>query len=77
MYEELVTRLRRECLTIDRYDILSMRNFVRNYCRRKKIRIDSPDWIYLIDEIWCDLEDIRKEFDDIESFEFSIRDNSF
>ena len=72
--DKLVKSIEEDCLLVKSYDMFAMTHLVSAYVYKNKIKLDSADWLYLVDELWSELKFIRLQFDDIEKFEFELRD---
>lgn len=72
--DKLIKSIEEDCLLVKSYDMFSMTHLVSAYVYKNKIKLDSADWLYLVDELWSELKFIRLQFDDIEKFEFELRD---
>ena len=75
MYQELIEMINKDCLVVGGYDHFLLKEIFTQYCRRHRIRPNSPTWLYVVDLLWCDLDNsIRYDFDDIEVFDAWLKD---
>ena len=75
MYQELIEMINKDCLVIGGYDHFLLKEIFTQFCHKHRIRPNSPNWIYIVDLLWCDLEkSIRYDFDDIYDFESWLKD---
>lgn len=75
MYEELIKQINDKCLLVGCYDYFLLKELFTKFCRSHRIRPNTPNWIYLVDLLWCDLDNsIREDFDDIETLETWLKD---
>ena len=74
-YDELIRKINKRCLMVGCYDYFLLKEIVSSFCRQNRIKINSPDWIYLVDTLWCELETfVRYDFDDIGEFDAWLSD---
>lgn len=75
MYNELIEQINNECLTFGGYDYFLMKEIYTQFCRKHRIRPNTPNWIYIVDLLWCDLDvSIRTDFDNIDDFDAWLKD---
>ena len=74
MKTELLEQINKECKTLGGYDIFTLKEIVSRYCYKHRIKKDSPNWLYLIDELWCELDGIRAGYESIIDFDSDIGD---
>ena len=74
MLYELIKNIEENCLIVNSYDTFSMRHLVSKFCAKNKIKIDSPEWFHLAEELWYGLFYISRQFNNFEEFEFELKD---
>ena len=72
--QELIRKIEVECLLVNSYDIFTMKDIVSRFCLKHKIKVDSPEWFYLAEELWYGLFYISRQFNTFAEFEFELKD---
>lgn len=75
MYQELIEMIDKDCLVIGGYDHFLLKEIFTEFCHRHRIRPNTPNWLYLVDELWCNLDhSIRLDFFSEEEFDSWLKD---
>ena len=75
MYIELIKEINNKCRVIGGYDLFLLKEIFTRFCRQHRIRVNSPNWLYVVDLLWCDLDTvIRYDFDDVDDLDTWLKD---